>query len=88
MVELLMESEVQAVADIAVSVGVREDDLVVSVFVVGLPVLVPGKGWCPVIGIADVLYLDGWGLIFPNGEKEFLHLQAAVVIDGVKIGDW
>ena len=87
MVKLLMESEVKSMFDVAATLRVFKDDLVISVLVIGDARLVPGPRRHRPVRKAFVLINDRWHLVFAHGQLQLLHLQASVVVDSVEIGD-
>ena len=87
MVKLLMEPEVQSMLDGTASVWVVKNDFVVCVFMIADSRLVPIPTWRRPMCITFILVEHGWHLELVNREYQLLHFQAAVVVDGVEIGD-
>lgn len=66
LIELFVEFEVESIFEITATIGVGEYDFVVGVLVVGLTILVPIEGRSFVVGVANILILDGWHLVLTN----------------------
>ena len=87
MVVCLMEFKVEPIFYVTTALWVRQNNLIVCVFMIGDARLIPCPRWCRPMSIALVLVYDRRHLVFAHSQYQLLHFQAAMVINGVVISD-